>query len=72
LIQVDIIPLNYKKEAGMLGINDPQVWSAYLLCILSAVFCLIYGVNNWNKGDEAVRPEDKKWVDDQKKAQDEL
>lgn len=51
----------------MLGIGDPQVWSACLLCILSALFCVVYGATNWNKGEELVAVEDKKWVDDQKK-----
>ncbi|MCU0666549.1 MAG: hypothetical protein MUF05_05605 [Candidatus Omnitrophica bacterium] len=53
----------------MFGIPDPWVWSAYLLCILSAVFCVFYGIANWNKGDEPVYPEDKKWVKEEKDAQ---
>ncbi len=56
----------------MLGISDPQVWSVYLLCILSALFCVVYGVVNWHKGEEPVHAEDKKWVDDQKKADKDL
>ena len=50
----------------VLGIADPGVWSAYLLCILSTLFCIVYGIINWNKGDEVVHPEDKKWVEDEK------
>ncbi|WP_343044098.1 symporter small accessory protein [Methanolobus zinderi] len=39
----------------MLGIEDPQIWIAYILCFLSAIGCIIYGVFNWNKGqDEEV------------------
>jgi len=53
----------------MLGIDDPKIWSAYILCILSALFCVIYGLVNWNKGDESVRLEDKKWVEDEKKSE---
>jgi hypothetical protein len=34
----------------MLGIPDFWIWSAYLLCILSAVLCVVYGLINWNKG----------------------
>ncbi len=56
----------------MFGINDPGVWLAYLLCILSTVFCFIYGVANWNKGDETVRPEDVKWVKDEKAVEEGL
>ena len=56
----------------VLGIEDPGIWSAYLLCILSALFCIIYGLINWNKGDEAIHPEDVKWVKDEKAVEKEL
>jgi hypothetical protein len=56
----------------MFGINDPQVWLAYLACILSALFCVVYGIVNWNKGDEPVRSEDKKWVDGEKVVEDQF
>ena len=56
----------------VLGIDDPQIWSAYLLCILSALFCLVYGLLNWNKGDEPVYSEDKKWVEDEKKVEEKI
>lgn len=36
----------------MLGIPDFWIWSAYLLCILSAAACVIYGLINWNKGSD--------------------
>jgi hypothetical protein len=36
----------------MLGIDDPQIWLAYVLCFLSAVGCIVYGALNWNKGEE--------------------
>jgi len=56
----------------VLGIEDPGVWSAYLLCILCTLFCVIYGLVNWNKGDEPVHVEDKKWVEDEKIMEDNL
>ena len=56
----------------MFGIDDPQVWLAYLLCVLSAVFCVAYGILNWDKEDEAIHPEDKKWVDDEKVVEEQL
>ncbi len=56
----------------MFGIDDPQVWLAYLACLLSALFCVAYGILNWNKGEEPVRPEDKKWVDEEKVVEGEL
>ncbi len=36
----------------MLGINDPWILMAYLLCILSTLACVGYGICNWNKGAE--------------------
>lgn len=56
----------------MLGIQDPGVWMAYLLCILSVVICVIYGAVNWNKGDEQVYPEDVKWVKDEQIVKEDL
>jgi len=56
----------------MLGIQDPGVWLAYLLCILSVVLRVVYGLVNWNKGDEAVHPEDVKWVKDEEQVKEEL
>ncbi|HPF98933.1 MAG TPA: hypothetical protein PLE77_02620 [Kiritimatiellia bacterium] len=50
----------------LFGIQDPWVWSAYLLCILSTLLCVVYGLINWNKGDEAVKPEDVQWAKEEK------
>jgi hypothetical protein len=36
----------------MLGIDDPWIWGVYLLCILSALLCLVYGTVNWNREGE--------------------
>lgn len=36
----------------MLGIPDNGILAAYLLCILSALACLVYGLVNWNKGGD--------------------
>lgn len=35
----------------MLGIDDPQIWMAYILCILSAILCIVYGLTKWNEED---------------------
>ncbi len=56
----------------MLGIEDKWVALAYLLCILSTILCVVYGIINWNKGDEDVKSEDIKWVSEEKKVEDEL
>lgn len=36
----------------MFGIPDIWISSAYILCILSAVLCVVYGIYNWNKGGD--------------------
>lgn len=47
----------------MFGIGDFSVSLAYILCILSTILCLVYGIINWNKGepDEKDLSETKKW-----------
>lgn len=56
----------------MLGIEDKVVAWAYILCILSAVLCVVYGIVNWNKGDEGSKEEDIKWAREEKKVEEEL
>ena len=50
----------------LLGIQDIWVWLAYILSILSTVLCVIYGLINWNKGEEPVKPEDVNWAKEEK------
>lgn len=48
----------------MLGIKDPWILIAYLLCFLSTLACVIYGIQNWNKGAEnepAELSEEEQW-----------
>jgi hypothetical protein len=40
----------------MWGIQDGWILAAYLLCIGSALLCVVYGIVNWNRGDEAGTP----------------
>jgi hypothetical protein len=35
----------------VLGIEDPWIWSVYILMILITLVCVVYGAINWNKGD---------------------
>ena len=42
----------YRGFKMILGIPDPWVLSGYILVILSTLLCVIYGVINWNKGDD--------------------
>lgn len=59
----------------MLGLGDFSVFAAYVLCILSAILCVVYGVMNWNKGgdvspEEAV--EEVRWEAEENKIDGEL
>jgi len=57
---------------GLLGIEDEYVSLAYILCILSTLLCIIYGLINWNRGEEAVLQEDIKWAKEEEKVEEEL
>ena len=56
----------------MLGINDTWVMLAYGLCIASSLLCVIYGLINWNRGDDSVNEEDVHWAEEEKKVEEEL
>lgn len=56
----------------MLGIEDPAVWLAYVLCLLSTLLCVVYAWRNWNRGDDSVADSDVKWVAAEQKLEDEL
>ena len=36
----------------MLGLDDFIIFLVFSLCILCAIFCVVYGLFNWNKGQE--------------------
>ena len=57
----------------MLGIDDPWIWGVYLLCILSALLCLIYGIINWNREGELEAVEIREtaaWEDSEEEMQE--
>ena len=56
----------------MLGIEDKYVALAYILCILSTLLCLVYGIINWNRGDDSVKDEDFRWAKGEEKVEEEL
>lgn len=56
----------------MFGIQSFPVALAYLLCIASALLCVVYGILNWNKGEAQVEPDDVKWAAEEKKVEEEL
>jgi Na+-transporting methylmalonyl-CoA/oxaloacetate decarboxylase gamma subunit len=50
----------------VLGIEDTAVGLAFVLSLLSAVACVVYGVVNWNKGAEPMKTEDVDWAKEEK------
>lgn len=50
----------------VLGIESPAVWLAYVLSLASAALCVVYGIVNWNKGEEPVKKEDTDWAKEEK------
>ena len=56
----------------MFGIEDKSVWAAYLLCILSTLLCVAYGLISWNRGEDVVDREDIAWVSEEEKLEEGL
>ncbi len=58
----------------MLGIEDPWVAAPYILCILSALLCVVWGILKWNKDDSTPEPDDeiKHWAEEEDRVEEEL
>jgi heme exporter protein D len=56
----------------MMGIQSTAVWLAYLLSVVSAIGCVIYGVINWNKGASKVKKEDRAWLEKEEAREEEI
>ena len=56
----------------MLGIESKAVLTAYMLCLFSTLLCVVYGLINWNRGEEEIEPDDVKWAVEEQKVEDEL
>ena len=56
----------------MLGIEDPLVALAYFACLGGTVLCVIYGWRNWNRGDDSVQEEDRRWAAEEKQTEENL
>lgn len=68
-----VILISIKKEEKiMLGIEDKYVAVVYLLCVASALLCVVYGLVNWNRGADKTKTEDVSWAQEEKKIEDEL
>jgi len=55
----------------MLEIEDPWIWSAYLLTLLSAIGCVVYGLVFWNQRD-GESPEDAAWEKEEEEVEEAL
>ncbi len=49
----------------MLGFGDVWVFLAYFFSILAAVLCMVYGILNWNKGEEGEPRNVSQWRKDE-------
>ncbi len=58
----------------MLGMGDLGIFLVYVLCIASALLCVIYGICNWNKGaeSEAELKKDVNWEKEDKEITEKL
>lgn len=56
----------------MLGIDDPLIWLAYLLCLLATAFSVGYGLLRRNRAPDEVSREDKAWARAEKKVEHEI
>ena len=45
-----------------MGLADPWIAIAYLLCILSSVLCVVYGLMRWNSDGETIDEEATRWA----------
>jgi hypothetical protein len=60
------------ERKPMFGLEDKYVSLAYLLCILSTLLCVVYGLISWNRGDDSIKQEDLHWEAEEKKAEEEI
>jgi hypothetical protein len=59
----------------MFGIKDPGIYLAYLLAFTCVIFAVVYGIINWNKGDNDSPDEleeDARWEEDDEKWKEEI
>lgn len=57
----------------MLGIQDLWVALPYILSILSALLCVVWGVLKWNKGDNDEPEEEiRHWAEEEDRVESEL
>ena len=54
---------------GVLGIPDPWIWMAYLLCLAATLLCVVHSILAGRKAAEAEpTPAEATWVKHEKEA----
>ena len=56
---------------GVLGIPDPGIWMAYLLCLAATALCVVHAFVKGRKADVEPTPADAAWVAGEKKVEEE-
>ena len=58
----------------LLGMGDFSIFLVYILCIASALACVLYGIINWNKGAEPEEElaKDQAWEEKDDKIKEDL
>ncbi len=58
----------------MLGIEDPWVVTAFILCIISALLCLVWGIIKWNQDDPDPESDEeiRLWAEEEDRVEEEL
>lgn len=62
----------FTRGTNMLGLGDFWVFAVYVLCILSAAACVIYGVLKWNSDGQEDNSEQRQWAEEEIKIEKSL
>jgi hypothetical protein len=52
---LEVVRDSLQEIGGMLGFASDGIAWAYIGCILASLLCVIYGLIQWNKGEECSR-----------------
>ena len=56
---------------GLLGIPDPGIWLAYLLCLAATALCVVFAFACGRKDDAEPTPTDAAWAAHEKEVEEE-
>jgi len=58
-------------STGVLGIPDPGIWMAYLLCLAATALCVVYAFVKGRKAEVDATPADAAWAAREKQVEEE-